>query len=270
MSDTEVFEIDYHSDLSVAQANVLVRSKQDDLTILEAKLIRLAVSQIVKDDADLKTYSCSITQLAEYLNINTNNIYRDIQTLSTELMRKYIYIKTPNPDKPNEPNYKLFHWVETIEYDDGTITFKLNDNLKPYLVGLDRLFTLYPYSVILTLPNANSIRFYELMCSYERLAIRKHAETYTSIPVEQNEVVFTIEELREIFNCGDKYSSTNLFFKRVIDPSIEAVREYAGMYVKYRTITSGKGKKITHVIFKRLYNLDMMREIDKREKEKNQ
>ena len=38
--------IKYNKDFYVIQANELVRSKQDDLSLLEAKLIRLAITQV--------------------------------------------------------------------------------------------------------------------------------------------------------------------------------------------------------------------------------
>ena len=40
--------IRYSKDFNIVQANELLRSKQSDLTLMESKLIRLAVSQIMK------------------------------------------------------------------------------------------------------------------------------------------------------------------------------------------------------------------------------
>ena len=51
--------IKYNREYLVVQANELVRSKQDDLTLLEAKLVRLAISQVlavVRDKSFLTTY----------------------------------------------------------------------------------------------------------------------------------------------------------------------------------------------------------------------
>ena len=258
MNKSDVIELEYNQDLSVVQANELVRSKQDDLTLLEAKLIRLAIAQVLKDDTDLKTYSVSGVELARFLGVSKQYVYTELEALSRSIIRKCIFIKEVNPKNPKEPNFDLFHWVDTIKFRNGTITFRLSEELKPYLIGLDKLFTMYPYHAILTLPTSYSIRFYELMVSYERLGFREHTETYDNIPVEKNEVVFSIDALREFFNCADKYTNTNLFFKRVIDPSIEAVFKHASMFITYRTIT--KGKKITHIVFKRLSAVEAYQE----------
>ena len=62
--------IRYSKDFNIVQANELLRSKQSDLTLMESKLIRLAVSQIMKGDKDLRTYKVNVSQLAEFLEEN--------------------------------------------------------------------------------------------------------------------------------------------------------------------------------------------------------
>ena len=49
--------IRYSKDFNIVQANELLRSKQSDLTLMESKLIRLAVSQIMKGDKDPVSYT---------------------------------------------------------------------------------------------------------------------------------------------------------------------------------------------------------------------
>ena len=130
----DITAISYNQDASVVQANELVRSKQDDLSLLEAKLLRLAISQVLKDDTDLKTYSCSITDLAKFLKITPDNVYRDIQSIGNTFMRKCIFISSHNDTNTNEPNYKIYHWISSFEYNNGIITFKLSDEIKPYII----------------------------------------------------------------------------------------------------------------------------------------
>ena len=89
--------IKYNKDFSVIQANELVRSKQDELTLLEAKIVRLAITQIVREDNQLNTYTCNVVDLARFLGISKDNIYRDIQDLSVNIMKKSIFIKEKEP-----------------------------------------------------------------------------------------------------------------------------------------------------------------------------
>lgn len=242
--------IKYNKEFSVIQANELVRSRQDDLTLLEAKLIRLAITQVVREDTDLKTYSCNVVDLAKFLDISPDNIYRDIQELSKNLIKKSIFIKDKtNTSRKGKENYKIFHWIDYVEYRDGVITFKLSDSLKPYLLGLEELFTMYGYEAIIELPTPYSIRLYELIASYQNMTVRNMPDTnYTDIPIEKSEMIFTVEWLRNYFNCNDKYTNTSDFIKRVIDSSIKYIVKDTFMRVSYRTIK--KGRSITHIVFK--------------------
>ena len=73
-------------------------------------------------------------------------------------------------------------------------------------------------------------------------------ENYTGIKIEKNELIFTIDWLREYFNCQDKYPNTGDFVRRVIERSVKAVRENTLMNLSYRTLK--EGRNITHVVFK--------------------
>ncbi len=247
MDDKE--PIFYDKDLTVVQANELVRSKKDDLTLIEAKLIRLAIGQILKEDTDFRTYSCEIVDLARFLGISSDNIYRDVKDINESLMKKYIYIEDPTKrDRKGNPKYKMFHWVDTAEYDNGIITYKISEDLKPFLLGLERFFTIYGYESIAALPSDYAIRLYELLASYQNLTVSKKRSNDFDVEIEKNELVFEIKWLRAYFSCEKKYPNTGDFLKRVIDGSVSAVQRHTDMHLTYRTVKSGRF--IKYVIFK--------------------
>ena len=241
--------IKYNPEYNVIQANELVRSRQDELTLLEAKLIRLAIAQVIKQDTDLKTYTCNVSRLAEFLGISRQNIYKEVQEMSLNLMKKNIFIRN-REQKQGKQNYKIFHWIDYIEYKDGDITFKLSEHLKPYLVGLNELFTSYSYEEILRLPTNYAIRLYELLYSYANLSLQKdhHAMIFNGEQIDEDEVLFTIEQLREYFNCKDKYPNTGDFIKRVIKAAVEDINQNTVYPCSYRLIK--EHNKIVKVVFK--------------------
>lgn len=256
MAEIEIHPVRYTANMKIAEANELIRSRQEDLTILEAKLIRLAIAQIITEDTEIYTYSCNVAELAKYLGMDKDNIYRDMRNFAVNLLKKTIFIKTPTDKPTRNQNYKIFHWIDYAEYKDGVITFKLSDSLKPYLIGLSELFTLYGYTAILELPTNNAIKLYELILSYRNLPYAKTTTNLPSelmgIPIEKHEYIFTVEWLRDFFNCVDKYKNTNDFIRRIIDNSIIAISKIQNadnaIYLTYRTVKSGR--KITHIIFK--------------------
>ena len=245
----EVVQPQYNKELSVLQANELVRSQQDNLTLLEAKLVRLAIAQILKNDDDFRTYEIDIISLAKLLKIDRYNIYHEMDKLTTDLMRKIIYIRDKESSKKKE-NYIKLHWVDTVIYKDGIITFKLSNELKPYLLGLNQLFSLYSYEEIIELPTPNSIRLYELLVSYQNMKYRGiHANQYNGIEIEDGEVVFTLDYLRKFFNCEENYIDNNsLFVRKVIKSSIDNINKKTVMRVSYRT--KRKEGKLAFIIFK--------------------
>lgn len=248
-------DMKYRNDALVVQANELIRSTQDDLSLLEAKLIRLAISQIVATDTDIRTYTCDVSQLARYLGM-TNNIYREVGLLGKSIIKKSIYLidKSKPPKRTGEWNYKIFNWVDYFEYNSGKITIRLNDQLKPYLIGLDALFTKYGYDSILKLPTSNSIRLYELLLSYESV-VNIYSPSFIPSTIfpeverSKNELIFSIGYLKKYFDCIGKYDRDRDFIKRVIDSSVKAINSSSPTYrVSYRT--AKQGRKIGYVLFK--------------------
>ena len=88
----------------------------------------------------------------------------------------------------------------------------------------------------------------------DKTSLSALVQNLRQLNMNSDEVVFTIYSLRHYFNCVDKYPNTGKFIDRVIEPSIEAVAKHAEMYLSYRTIT--KGKKITHIVFKKIPAVD--------------
>ena len=243
-------DIRYNKEALVVQANELIRSRQDDLSLLEAKLIKLVVSQIVMEDTDLRTYTCKAVDLANFLNIDTKIIYRDLENLAASILKKVISVKDTSKVKRNgEYNYKKFHWVDTFEYYNGTVTIKISEELKPYLLGLNTLFTEYGLDSVLGLPTPHSIRLLELLLSYSSLTlVNSPTEFYPHIPKASNEIIFTVEYLKIYFNCHGKYKNNSDFIKWVIEPSVCGINTHSPSKVSFRTVK--EGRSIGYVLFK--------------------
>lgn len=235
-------------DFNVVQANELVRYKQGYMTVMEAKLLRLAISQVLQEDADFKTYSCKMTDLAAFLNIPPNNAYRTFKNIADKLLERKIYRPKGTFDKEGNPNFRSFQWVTCIDYENGICTLKLNDELKPYLLGLNALFTQYSLESILSLPTSYSIRLFELLCSYQNLLVRGEYDNRTGVEADRHEIVFDVLYLRRCFDCENKYPNTGDFVRRIISPAVKAIDSNHIMKVSFRKITSKR--TITHIVFR--------------------
>lgn len=241
--DNKKIPIKYNSEYYTVMANDIVHGKQD-MSLQEARILRLLITQVVKEDKDLKTYSCKITDLAEFLNISPNNLYRDIQNIATNLAQRIVKVSTGDPKKP----WKVFSWISSAEYDgSGIITLRLSDSIKPYLLDLNAYFTQYQLENILEMKSFYGIRLYELLRS----------EHYKDENIYQE---YSLEFLRQFFNCENKYPRFNNFKERVLETAIKEINEKSDLYV-HEAIMVKTGRKVTGIKF--LIGLNFKKQICK-------
>ena len=226
------YEMQYNSEYFTVAANDIIKGKQS-MTLQTARLIRLLVTQVVKEDKDLKTYSCRITDLATFFNIDSSNLYRNIREICENAMKSVVYIGTGNPKQP----WEIFHWLSTAKYDgNGTITLRLSDEIKPYVLQLDKWFTQYQIKNILEFNSFYAIRLYELIKCED--GINGNYNDY-----EQ----FEITELRKCFDCEKKYTSFKDFRRNVIEVAVREINNKSDMCIA--PIYKKTGRKTTKIVF---------------------
>lgn len=226
----------YNANHYTVMANDIVRGKQD-MSLQEARILRLLITQVVKEDKDLKTYSCRITDLAEFLKIPSSNLYRDIRDICKGLLQKTVSIGTGNSKEP----WEIFQWINSARYDgNGIVTFRLSEDIKPYLVDLNAYFTQYKLENILEMKSFYGIRLYELL----RAEYYKDENTYQE---------YSLEFLRQFFDCEDKYLKFNNFKRRVLETAIKEINEKSDLCI-YEVIAVKTGRKITELKFCVGYN----------------
>jgi plasmid replication initiation protein len=226
------YEITYNSDHYTVAANDIIKGKQA-MNLQTARLIRLLITQVCKEDTDLKIYTCRISELAEFLNIDRHNLYRDIKDICESAMKSVVYIGTNDAKQP----WKMFHWVSSAEYDgNGTLSVKLSDEIKPYILALDKWFTQYQLKNILQFNSYYAIRLYELLKCEDGIA-RKNNLT----------IEFTVAYLREYFQCEKKYDRIIDFKRYVIEVAVREINEKSDimLYVDYLK----RSRMITKVSF---------------------
>lgn len=238
MAKVKKYEMTYNAEHYTVAANDIIRGKQS-MTLQTARLIRLLITQVVKEDKDLKTYTCRIADLANFLNVDSSNLYKHIRTICECAMKSVVYIGTGNPKEP----WEMFHWVSTAQYDGaGTLTLRLSDEIKPYVLELEKWFTQYQLKNILEFNSYYAIRLYELIKC-------KDGETKNS----QLELEFTIDELRTFFDCEKKYKLFADFKRKVIEIAVREINAKSDLLVN--PTYKKTGKAITSVVFETHINV---------------
>lgn len=216
----------------VVQSNKLIQSRQK-LNWVEAKLVRLAIMQVLKNDKKFDTYKIPIKTFCELLNIDLD-LYcgKNAKKICDGIARKPLQVQCGE-------DWKIIPWVSFCEYKskkgdvtEGTITIKLNDQLKPYLIGLEEYYTQYAIEHILNMQSKNiyGLRIFELILS----------KIYTPIPNEGTSVEISLEEIRICCDCEDKYDKIGMLKVRVIDKAKDEICNSTIFDVDYTEITVSK------------------------------
>ena len=219
------YSANYDPEHYVVVANDIIKGKQE-MTLQQARLIRLLITQVVKDDKDFKTYDFRIKDLAEFLKIPSQNIYRDVRKLCDDLLGLRIRIGTGNPKQPLE----IFQWLQKASYDgEGTLTLMLSNQVAPYVLALDKYFTQYKQQNILYMQSFYAIRFYELIKCQDGLT--RNAKSYHD---------FTFDYLREYFCCEKKYERVSQFKEKVIEISVSEINKKSDIDISVEYLKKGK------------------------------
>lgn len=229
----DVFDLNLNSDYYACMANDFIHGRLN-LSLLEQRLFYLAVSQIVQSDTDYKTYQVNLTDLASFFGVPASNLSRDLPTICHRLLQQVVCIKT-TPRK-----WKMFHLANTAEYEDGVLTLRLSDEIKPYLIGLNNYYTQVLLGTILSFDSKYTNQLYlRIKCDsgYSRQYVFK----------------FTISELREMFQIPDKrYKLPADLLKKTIKPALDELSssDY-GFVWDYEEVRSKKrGKPLEYITFK--------------------
>lgn len=221
-------EITLNTDNYVVMANNMILHSASNLTLNELKLLRFIIMQTEKDDNELYEFELSVKDLAKLLQINHKDLYKRIDIMTTHIMQEVIRIG----DDTNKKWIK-FHWVDICRYDNGIITIKISDELKPFLIGLRGSFTRYPLAEIIQLKSTYAIRIYEILNGYMNENNLPHADIAT-------EISLSIDVLRKATDTEKKFERPYDFKKKVIDIAIREINDKSKYHV---TATPYKSRK---------------------------
>lgn len=219
----------------VVMSNDLIKGKSN-LSLNELKLLRLTIMQVIAEDKDLLTYHVKINDLAKILDISTPSIYRDVIEMCRHLLQEIVCVGDGNP----KHKWKMFQWCSTCQYDNGTITIKLHDNLKPYLIQLKEHYTQYMLQDILMLKTVYAVRLYELIRE-EMKGKKVYADKTATVSLD-------VEAIRKATDTENKYEKMGMFTKRVIDSAISEINNKSCYHIAYEYIK--ESRKIVGFKFK--------------------
>ena len=140
------------------------------LTLQEKRIVLWLSSQVTTFDEDFKEHSLSIKDFSKLTNIQGENLYTRLQSITRRLMQRIITIRPIG-----EKRLIQVAWLGAADYkiDKGIISLSFHPHLKPFFLQLKRDFTKINISEIMGLQSIYSIRIYELLKQKELLKTAK-------------------------------------------------------------------------------------------------
>ena len=136
----QIYPLQLNPDYYVVTANDLIKGKQK-MTLREAQLLYITMSQVVKEDKDFKTYSIAVSELASFMGIGPNALYRDLENICTSLLKRVVKIYVQDANNPSERKWKAFNSISDTEYENGKHKIKQNHKQKTFLIALETKYT---------------------------------------------------------------------------------------------------------------------------------
>lgn len=229
-------------DKPIVKSNKLILA-HFKMTTYEQKIILLCISKIKKNARrtgveklnDNLFFELGAKEISEFLNISPRTLYKDLDAISSKLMRYEIEIR----DNENERFEKIRPFPYS-KYEFGRFYLRIEQSMEEHLLELKERFTIYDINNIRMLSSNYSLRIYEVLKSYEWV----------------NEYAFDILEFKQIIGVltikngkveNDLYSRYYDFKKRVLLVAQEEINTFTDITFEFEEIK--KGRKVDKLKF---------------------
>lgn len=263
-------------------SNTIIRSKKET-SLLEAKIEVLALKKLDTEPVTLeKTDNYGNSYLVDSVDINTQeirmltgrsggSIYKDVKDASLVLAQKLNIAEDPELRQ-----YVIIPMYGKVTYENGILHIEYSNEASPYLRNVSTNYTNLSLPIMFSFETNGGFQLYKNLRSYSyllknidmRLAQEDQPEVTKSYKAEELRVILGYidleqsEEMRkearkphpnwssiDSLNQRPMYRRWNDFKCRVIEPGIEEINKMSDIYVIPEYIRTGKGAKVTEVIF---------------------
>lgn len=238
----------------ITQHNALVHSRQT-FTLLQQRILALAVAQIQRSDDGKEIYKVRIRDLIE-LGTSTE-IYSRLNKEAKDLVGKVV------TRKGVKSNGKRFfeHWsmLKKASYEEGTgiLEVQFHSEIQQMLFDLKGEFSSAVAVEKASCQSVYGVRIYEMLVSHWRFG----------------EWEVPVEDLRHSLGLEDKYKNFSHFRTRVLKKAQKDVQKHTNMRFTWKELKRaygrGKGKKITHIKFDFSWKPDQMNLLMEQPKKKS-
>lgn len=212
------------------------------LTLLQEKLFTLFYSKIGKNQADFPVLTFSVTEICHALETRPE----DMRPALKRMQERTLEIGDINNLNETYTSYSPITRF-THSPDTKTVTIKLNEELKPFFLGLAEEFTMIEAEKTYRLHSSYSIRIFRYICQWRSKIEDPKVKVFP--------VTLDYQEMREEFKLGDKWKKTHDFKRYILKPAVEDINQAdIGYHVEM-----GEPYKVGRNIFDFILNVSVVK-----------
>lgn len=207
--------------LSLYEQRLLLSIVDNVQVFVKGKVLK----KLKKNDINLPHYLRIVVDVSTLLTDGSTH-YNYVREAARSLARKTIEYWDTDGD-----TWRLYSIIDNVFYAkrSGQLSFTVNYDLLSLICDFSKGFSRYELNTAIQLSTSYTVRLYSLLNSM-------------SSPYK-----LSIQDLRNMFCCNDKYSRNSDFIKRIIEPAKQELDMMQCNSFDYQLIT--KGRKITHILF---------------------
>ena len=145
----------------VVRRNELIHARYR-MSLQEQRLLLWLIAQVKREDTDLTVYRIGVKQLADFIGVESKNMYGELSRHTKSLMSRVAEIC-----KVDEGTLTQIQFVSKTKYyfGNGVVELCLNQHMRPYVLQLKERFTEIELGYAIRLSSFYAIRIYELLKS---------------------------------------------------------------------------------------------------------
>lgn len=227
----------------VSMSNQLARAAHG-LNLSEKRLVALGLAgtdskaqdRLVQAQQNNAGWKVVVTakDYAEAFDVSKPEAYTQLKAAAYKLFEREIVYEVK--DKRGNMRGETARWISSRGYADkeGYVTLNFSPEIAPHLLGLRKHFTTYQLRRAVTLESVYAWRLFEVL------------QSWLSTGVYKTDIEDFWDVMEAPPSCRADFKGLRL---RIIEPSVQALQDKAGMLVKWEPVRLGS-RRVTSLVFR--------------------
>lgn len=230
-----------NGELTLLKANAFVQEYNIKLSLREMRIVNYLIANIKspKYDEEFREFDFSIKEFCKivYPDAKQGEAYKWLPDVIQQLADKSAWKEIPDPDRPGKTKKVLLRWIEKPIFAGGNIKIKLDSDLAPYLLKLDKGYFQAKMKYSIEATCKYTIPLYELLKSWEKAA--------------NGTKRFEVDELRDYLDATAPSLKRYAEFKKsVLKVALNEINIITDLQVDYNEIKRGRKVEILEFVIK--------------------